>query len=220
MLQLYFAHAWLCYGCSVIHFWLHVNILVATSCSLVALGNIFFVCKGIMFPSLPVSTLSGNIIETWFDNVFWLAVYQMFVIEINRIYIHHINDLLFHSVGLILVPGHGWFYFSHFCRPPWSGWSCHTLCTSFFRPWLLVSAGQMAWATICVDLVYRHFGICLWFFSYHLHLPLVFSFCQNLLFHLDWWLTWIGLFRLPLFLPKLMIAHLLHLNLPWLWWVL
>ena len=27
-------------------------------------------CKGIMFPSLPVSTLYGTIIETWFDEVF------------------------------------------------------------------------------------------------------------------------------------------------------
>ena len=45
-------------------------ILVATSCPFVALGNNFlFMCKGIMFPSLPVSTLNGNIISTWSDNV-------------------------------------------------------------------------------------------------------------------------------------------------------
>ena len=49
---------------------------VATNCFFfVALGdNLFYKCKSIMFPSLPVSTSYGTITETWFDNVFRFAV--------------------------------------------------------------------------------------------------------------------------------------------------
>ena len=49
--------------------------LVATNCSFVAIGNNFlYMCKGIMFPSLPVSTMHGTLTETWFDCVFRFAV--------------------------------------------------------------------------------------------------------------------------------------------------
>ena len=44
--------------------------LVVADCSFVALGNsLVHKCKGIMFLSLPVSTLYGTTIETWLDNV-------------------------------------------------------------------------------------------------------------------------------------------------------
>ena len=46
-------------------------LLVATNCSFVALGNnVLYMCKHIMFPSLPVSTLYGTIILTRFGDVF------------------------------------------------------------------------------------------------------------------------------------------------------
>ena len=49
--------------------------LIATNWSFVALENNFlYTHKGIMFPSLPVSTLYGTIIGTWFDNVFRLPI--------------------------------------------------------------------------------------------------------------------------------------------------
>ena len=49
--------------------------LVSTNCSSVALGNnLLYRCIGNLFPSLPVSTLYGTIIETWLDDVFRLAV--------------------------------------------------------------------------------------------------------------------------------------------------
>ena len=39
--------------------------LVAANCSFVALGyNLFYMCKVIMFPSLPLSTLYRTITET------------------------------------------------------------------------------------------------------------------------------------------------------------
>ena len=45
--------------------------LVASNCSSFALGNnLLYKCKDIMFPSLPVSTLYGTVIKTWFDDVF------------------------------------------------------------------------------------------------------------------------------------------------------
>ena len=48
---------------------------IAASWSFLALGNnLLYKCEGIMFPSLPVSTLYGTIIESWFDNVFRFAV--------------------------------------------------------------------------------------------------------------------------------------------------
>ena len=48
---------------------------VVTNCSFVAIGNnLLYNCKGIMFLSLPMSTLYGTIVETWFDNVFRFAV--------------------------------------------------------------------------------------------------------------------------------------------------
>ena len=44
-------------------------VLITANCSFVALGNNpLYMCKGFMFPSLPVSTLHHTIIETWFDN--------------------------------------------------------------------------------------------------------------------------------------------------------
>ena len=44
---------------------------VATNCPVVALRNNFLdIYNGIMFPSLPVSTLYGTIILTLFDNRF------------------------------------------------------------------------------------------------------------------------------------------------------
>ena len=49
--------------------------LVAANCSFDTLGNNFLcICKGIMFLSMPVSTLYSNIIRTWFDDVFRFAV--------------------------------------------------------------------------------------------------------------------------------------------------
>ena len=49
--------------------------LVAANCSFVGQGNnLLYKCKGIMFPSLPVSTFHGAIIETWFDDTFRFSV--------------------------------------------------------------------------------------------------------------------------------------------------
>ena len=71
----YFAYAQMCYHFYVICFNWMILILVTASCSFADLGNnLLYKCKGIMFPSLPVSTLYGTIIETWFDNVFRFAV--------------------------------------------------------------------------------------------------------------------------------------------------
>ena len=47
----------------------------AANCSFVSLGNILlYKCKGTMFPSLPVFTLYGTIIETCFDDTFRFGV--------------------------------------------------------------------------------------------------------------------------------------------------
>ena len=44
--------------------------VVASNCSFATLGNnLLYMCKGIMFHSLLVSTLYGTIIETWFNDV-------------------------------------------------------------------------------------------------------------------------------------------------------
>ena len=50
--------------------------LVAANYSLVVLRkNLLYKSKDNMFPSLPVSTLYGTIIETLFDDVFRFAVF-------------------------------------------------------------------------------------------------------------------------------------------------
>ena len=62
-----------------------------------------------MFPSLPVSTLYGTIIETWFNNGFRFAVItHLFTIENNTILHSPCQyDLLLHGVGMGPVLGHG-----------------------------------------------------------------------------------------------------------------
>ena len=71
----YFAYAQLFYCWSIVHFnWMSL-FLVATNCSSVVIGNNFlYMCKGIMFLSLPVSTLYSTIFQTWFNDVFRIAV--------------------------------------------------------------------------------------------------------------------------------------------------
>ena len=95
--------------------WMFLS-LVATNCSFVVLGNnLLYMYKGIMFPSLPVSTLYGIIIEIWFDDVFRFAVFtNHLLLKIIEFMFTVQYDLLLHTVGLLPVLGHGWFYFSHY----------------------------------------------------------------------------------------------------------
>ena len=60
-----------------------------------------------MFPSLPVSTLCGTIIETCFDEMLRFAVIADHLLL--NLYSLYQNDLLLHGVGLVPVLGHGWF---------------------------------------------------------------------------------------------------------------
>ena len=55
--------------------------------------------KYIMFPSLPVSTLYGTIILTWFDSVFRFAVITEYLLLKLVIYILHINISSSHSTS-------------------------------------------------------------------------------------------------------------------------
>ena len=49
--------------------------LVAANHSFAALeNNLLYMCKSIMLPSLPVSTLYSTIIELWFDDVYRFVV--------------------------------------------------------------------------------------------------------------------------------------------------
>ena len=144
--------------------------------------------------------------------------YQMFVTEINRIYIHHINMIYFF---MVLV----WFLFqvvdgsiSSASADLFEVVHLYALCA------LLVidqaSSDQIVWTTISSTPVHGHSGTCLCFFLLLSFLLLLFLFCWNLLFHLDCWLSQIELFGLQLLLPRLILAHSLHLNLPKFWWVL
>ena len=48
----------------------------AANCSIVALGNTFlYMYNGIIFPSLPMSTLYGTVFMTLFDDVFRFAIF-------------------------------------------------------------------------------------------------------------------------------------------------
>ena len=75
---------------------------VAANCSFLALGNnLLYKCKGIMFPSLPVSTLCGTIIETWFDVFRFVVITNCLLLKIINLYSLYQYDLL-HGVGLQL----------------------------------------------------------------------------------------------------------------------
>ena len=50
------------------------------------------------------------------------------------------------------------------------------------------SSFQMTGTAISANLVHWHFSMCLWFFHIVSFLLLLFLFCENPLFHLDWWL--------------------------------
>ena len=74
--------------------------------------------KGIMFPSLPVSTLYGTIILTWFDDVFKLTVIvKCLLLKIKEFISPCQYDLLLPGIGLVPVLSCGQFYFLCFCHP-------------------------------------------------------------------------------------------------------
>ena len=150
-----------------------------------------------MFPSLPVSTL-----------------YHTIAIEINRIlYSLYQYDLLLHSVGLVPISGHQWFYFFRFCMSPWSDWSCHTPHTSVHRPDILwvdhlnhnICRSGFLWAFWHVFVVFPLLSLP--FFNCFIFLKSFVS--LRLVIIMDW------AFCISTLLPRLILAHLLHLNLPW-----
>ena len=79
--------------------------------------------NGIMFPSLPVSTLYGTVITTWFHDVFFICCYfRKTGIKINGIDIHCFNVILLFLVSFLpYVVDH-----AASCPPLWNGSSCCT----------------------------------------------------------------------------------------------
>ena len=59
----------------------------------------------------------------------------------QNLYSPYLYDLFLHGISPVLVPGYGQLYFSHFCRPPWSGWYCHTMHTFLHRLGILWAYG-------------------------------------------------------------------------------
>ena len=110
--------------------WIFV-FLVATNCSFVALWNDFlYMCKGMMFPLLPVSTLYGSIILTLFDNVFrFVVITECLLLKLIE-FIFTMPIWSSSCLGLVSAVHCGLLCLSCFCRPLLYGWSCHTLCTS------------------------------------------------------------------------------------------
>ena len=193
-------------------------ILVTTNCSFVAKGNnLLYKCKGIMFQSLPVSTLYGTIIETGFDNVF------IFAVTTDHLLLKIIDFIFTMSIRS------SWCW-SGSCSRSWavlflpllqtslSGWPCHIQHASSHR---LGNVWVEGWNhNICNSAlwVFWHVFVVFWdCVSVSLLLSLS---CQTPLFCLVWLLLWTRLLGLSLSLPRLILVHLLQLYFPQLWWVL
>ena len=168
-----------------------------------------------MFPSLPFLLCVVLLLKLDFVMLLDLLLSSNAFIEINRIYIHCINMIYFFIVLvwvlLQVVDGSISSTSADLCEVV----DLSVLCALPFTG--QASSGQMAGSTISATLFCRHFSMCLWFVSVPL---LLFLLHQHPMFHLDWWLSWNGIFGFPVFLHRLILAHVLHLNLLLLWWVL
>ena len=138
--------------------------LVTAICSFVALGNnLLYKCKGIMSPSLPVSTLYNTFIETWLDDVFrFTVITDHLLLKIIELYSPCQYDLLLHPVDVLPILGHGQFYFIS----PTSADLSEVVDLATLHTLLPIGkafSGWMARTTITATLICGHFGTCLWF---------------------------------------------------------
>ena len=172
-----------------------------------------YMCKGITFPSLLCLVYMVLLLKLdlmmFLDFLLLLNIF----IEMNRIYIHFINMIYFF---MVLV----WFLFQIMNSSISSTSADFSEVVDLSALCTLLSHGLgIFWAdglnhNICSSGLWA-FGMLLFLFSYCLCPSFTVFICKSLLIHLGWWLSWIGLFGLPLGL-----AHLLHLDFPWFWWVL
>ena len=149
----YFTYAQLCYCCSVLYFNWMLLFLCAAYCPLLR-NHLLYMNKGIMFPSLTVSTLYGTIIETWFGSLFRFAVIMNHLLLKNRIYIHFVNMVFFF---VVLV----WSWMVLFL--PLLQTSLKWLTLPHFTPIGQTLSGWIAGTTITATLLHGHVDTCLWF---------------------------------------------------------
>ena len=117
--------------------------LVAANCSFLALGNNFlYICNGIIFSSLSVSTLY---VTGYYNFVWWCfqicCYYGMVVIKNNGNYIHHVSVIVFFLVRFLLYLVDC----SAFCTPANLSEVVHLVALHLFISICWASSGSMAW---------------------------------------------------------------------------
>ena len=142
-----------------------------------------YVCKGIVFPSLPVYTLYDTIIIAWFDDDFrFVVITECLLLKLMEFIFTRQYELLLPGIGLVPVLSCGPFYFLHFCWPLQCGLFCcilhlsyHILAIDWKDCWNhsnYIFVSWVLWSVLAVvcQFVFVPFSLC-WS-------------CQNLLFHL------------------------------------